>query len=386
MKTKLLIIGLISFSISIFCQNSFDPKVVVFSPRIIITEAGINKEIDFFDHYMISNRRNHYIEKKDSLIDALLKKDSIKANEKEHLKNIIEFAPHWSFNTNLVHRYVESMQSILNITFDNHLVIANSDKSILDSAALKEYTVKNGIDYIVNIDTIFISRDRKGILIRPVLSLYDKKLNQHIDFQSTSTQRFNSQYITIKKKHLLFTQKTTKYLFYGDIESYSDLFKYIQNNGDSTKRKEINDSQELEQNRLKILDGLFQTGKNIGSDFLQKKDSILSTPTSTIYTALSSKDKNKYIAFFVRKQEYKFQYMSGIQDAVSIIYCKKENQNWEYRYLVKWIMSFKEISQEEKVRNEFMKLIDMNFFKENSFELNDEFWEKEQFLKHYIKN
>lgn len=386
MRIKLLITGLIVCSISIFCQESYDPKVVILSPRIIIKEPDISKDISFFDDYMISYQKKLYIEKKDSLIDSFWENDTLKANKKVHLKNIIEFAPYWNFNTHIVQRYVNSLQSILSTTFANNLVIAESEKSISGRNLIKEYAEKNSIDYVVSIDTLFVSKDRKGLYVKPILSMYDKKANQHIDLHSNLKRQFNIQYVTIKKKHLIYTKKTTKYLFYDDIESYSKLVNYIQDNGDFTKRKEINDSKELEQKRLNKLDSLFKVSKKFDIDFLQNKDSILKTPTSAITTIISSKNKDRAIAYFARKEELNYKELSGIHDVISIIYCNKQNQKIEHKYLIFRSMSFKEISMEEKVKEEFMKLVDMNFFKENSCELNDEFWEKELFKKHYIKN
>lgn len=374
MKTILFTLGLLCISMTNLCQNSFDPKVVVLSPRVIISESGLDKNVDFFEQYLISYEKNFYVEKRDSLIGVLLKNDTIKTNEREHLKNIIEFAPYWNFNTEIVHKYVQSMQSVLSLTFDNHLVIADSCKSISESSVLKEYAEKKAIDYIVNIDTIFLSKCKNGIMIKPALSVYYKKEDQYLDLHTNFNQRPNVFYVKVKKKK--------KYIFYDDMTPFSNLMNFIRVNGDSTKRIEIASSKELETKRSNILDSLFQTGKRYSSEFLQKKDTILQTPTSSICTVLRSKDGDKIIAYFVGKQEYKFEHMSGVQDAVSIIFCKKVNQNWEYQY-VSIIMSFKEITQEEKVLIEFMKLIKLNFFKENSYELNDKFWDEELFLRNY---
>lgn len=385
MKKILLLAGFIACSISIFCQETFDPKVVVFSPRIVITETGISKDISFFDHYMISPQKNHLINKKDSLIDVVLKNDTLKTNEKAHLKNIIEYAPYWDFNTNMVNKYVNSLQSILNITYKNDLVIAASEKSISDVDIKRAYAEKNSFDYIISIDTLFISKARKGLYIKPILSLYDKKGKQNIDLHSTYKDRFNVEYITIKKKQLFHTKKTTKYLFYDDIESFSTLVNYIKYNGDSLKRNETNNLKDLEEKRINKLDSLFETGKKFDKDLLQNKDSILGLPTSAIITIISSRNKDKALAYFIRKEKIHYKEFSDSLDVVSVIYCNRQKQQTEYKYLIK-SGSFQEISIEEKVKTEFNNLIEMNFFKENSSELNDEFWDKELFLNLFIKS
>ena len=373
MRTLIIIFSFFLVSVSAIGQNNFDPKVIVLLPRTVEIENGLEKEIEFYEKYGISYQKNYLIEKRDSLLSAVRKNDSISLNQKEHQKNQIDFASELNFINNIVWNYTESFQNILNLDFKSPLVIVDTKKSFSDLLLMQEYSLTNNADYIVNIDSLIITKHKKDILVKPIFTIYYQKENRIIEIDPFGYDQYNKSYLTVNKK--------TLNIYFDDIDERTEILRIIEKNGDSTRREELKQQKILEEKRINILDSLFQFGKANDKLIGFNRDTILNTPLSGLYTTIHSTSKNRCLAFFGIKKKWDYEGFGGVNDEIIVIYCKKVEDYWRAEYQQHGVIKINKLTQEENVKAAFMNLIEMDFFKENSIELNNEFWSKELFKK-----
>lgn len=377
MRKIFLIFNLVLLTVSLIAQNDFDPKVIVLLPKTIEIGKGLEKKIEFYEKYGVSFQKKFIGENRDSLLNVVIKNDSIPFNQKEHLKNQIDFAQELNFTNNIVWNYTESFQTILDLDFENSLVLVDTIKSLSDLELMKDFSQANKADYLINIDSLIVSKYKRDILVKPIFTVYYYKENRTIKIDPFGYDQYNKSYITVGKK--------TLNIYFDDIYARTDILRFIKENGDSTKREELKNQKELAQKRINILDSLFQNGKTIEILRAIDKDTILNTPISNLYTTINSVNKDRCIVFFATKKEWEYEGFGGVNDEISIIYCKKENSKWESEYQQSGVIKINKLTQEENIKESFMRLIDMGFFKENSVELSNEFWSKELFKQSDIK-
>lgn len=372
MRGIILLFTCVFVSITVIAQKTFDPKVIVLLPRTVEIENGLEDRISFYEKYGVSLNKNFLLEKRDSLLSSIMGNDSIPLNHKEHLKNQLDFANELNFINNITLGYAKSFHAFLDLDFENSLVIADSKKSFRDLELMQEYLLKNNGDYLVNIDSLFIRKHKNDLLVKPIFSIFYLKENNISNIKSFGQQQqYNKSYITVDNK--------TLNVFYDDLDAQSKIVRFIKGNGDSIKRDSLHRRKRIKEKRSYILDSLFQEGKAIEKLLGFNEDKILDTPYSSLYTTIYSDNKKQCLAFFVIKKKWNYDGFGGVNDAISVIYCKKEESNWEAEYQQYCVIKLKKLTQEENVKASFMNLIDMDFFKENSIELNNEFWSKELF-------
>jgi len=377
MRVIIIILSFLFLSTPLIGQNNFDPKVVVLLPRVVEIEKGLEKKIEFYEEYGVDYQKEYLIEKKDSLLQVVLRNDSIPNSYKEHFINQIDFAPKLNFVNSLVWNYTESFQGILSLDFEKPLVIAGANSSFSDIELMNEFSQKNNADYLINIDSLIVSKYKRDILVKPVFTIYYQNENRVIRIDPYEYDQFNKAYITVDKK--------TLNIFFDDLDARSKILRIIKENGDSNKREELKTQKIIEEKRINILDSLFNKGKSIDELEGFNKDSILNTPISSLYTIIYSTNKDKCLAFFVIKKKWDYEGFGGVNDEINVIYCKKEGTSWVAEYQQLGSIKINELSQEENVKESFLKLIDMEFFEENSTKLNNDFWNNELFKESRIK-
>ena len=242
---------------------------------------------------------------------------------------------------------------------------------------MQKYSLTNNADYLVNIDSLIITNYKNDILVKPIFKIYYQKENCIIKIDPFGYKKYNKSYLKVGEK--------TLNIYFDDIYARTDLLKIIEKNGDSTKREELKNQKILEQKRINILDSLFQYGKKNKILMNFNKDTILNTPISSLYTTINSTNKDRCLAFFVVKKKWVYEDIGGENDEINIIFCKKVDSKWEFEYKQYGVIKINKLTQEENVKESFMHLIDMKFFKDNSSELNDEFWSKELFKQSDVK-
>ena len=368
---RILIFCFILFSASVIAQRNFDPKVIVLLPKFVEIEEGLEKKIQFYEKYGVTNQKNYLIEKSDSLFSVIVENDSIPPNYKEHYKNQIDFAGELNFVNNIVWNYAESFHAFLNLDFENSLVVVHKQESYTDFDSMQVFAKANNADYLINIDSLVVTKYKRDILVTPVFTIYYSYENRAIKIDPWKYDQFNKSYLTVDKKTLK--------LFFDDIDARTKILRIIKENGNLSKREELKIQKNIQKKRKQILDSLFQTGKSIKKLEGFSIDSILNTSISNLYTTIYSAEKDKYLAFFVFKKKWNYEGYSGDNDEINVIYCKKEGENWVAEYQLYGSIRINELSQEENVKEVFLKLINMEFFKENSIEMNDSFWDGELF-------
>ncbi|MGQ1908808.1 hypothetical protein ACT3CE_03365 [Marinifilum sp. RC60d5] len=371
MRQRIVIFCFLLFSFSVSGQSKFDPKVIVLLPQSVVIEKGLEEKIDFYEKYGVAYQKNYLIEKRDSLISVIMENDSISPNYKEHYKNQIDFANELNFVNNILWSYTGSFHTILDLDFDNSLVVVGKQKSLTDFELMQEYSKNNDADYLINVDSLIVTKYKRDILVRPVFTIYYSYENKTIKIDPWKYDQLNKSYLTVGKK--------TLNIYFDDIDARTKILNIIKGNGNARKREELKIQKNIEKQRKQILDSLFQNGKSVKKLEGFDKDSILNTSISNLYTTIYSADKDKYLSFFVFKKKWNYDGFGGVNDAISVIYCKKEESNWEAEYQQYCVIKLKKLTQEEHIKTSFMNLIDMDFFKENSIELNKEFWSKELF-------
>lgn len=377
MRERIIIFCLLLFSVSVIAQSNFDPKVIVLLPKTVEIENGLEKRIEFYEKYGVTFQKNYLSEKRDSLLSVIMENDSIPQNYKEHYKSRIDFANELNFANNIVWNYTESFHTMLDHDFDSSLVVVEKQESYTDIDLMQDYAKANNADYLINIDSLIVAKYKRDILVTPVFTIYYSYENRTIKIDPWMYNKFNKSYIMVDKK--------TLNIYFDDIDARSKILTIIKENGNSSKREELRIQKNIYEKRKNILDSLFQTGKSINRLEGFNKDSILNTPISDLYTIVNSTKKDRYLAFFVFRKNWDYKGFRGVNDEITVIYCKKEETNWVAEYQQLGVTKINELTHEENVKESFLKLIEMGFFKKNSIELNDAFWDNELFKESRIK-
>ncbi len=371
MRNITVLLGLIFLTTHIFGQSNFDPRIIILLPKSVEIEKGLGKQIRFYEKYGILYNKNYIIEKKDSLLNEIINSDSIPISHKEHLKNQIEFAEYLNFENSFAWKYSESFQRFLGYELENVLVTIDTSISLGKHETMMEFSQKKNADYLINIDSLIISKYNKDILVKPIFTIYYQKENRIIEIDPFEYEQYNKSSIKVDNKTLK--------IYSDDIDAFTKILRIIEKNGDSANREKLYKQKTLESKRIHVLDSLFIVGKTCDPFVNFDKDTILSTPLSNIYTTVCSKNNERCLVFFVVKYHLKIGDIEGVHDKIDIIYCKSEGVNWEAEYQVEGTIKISSLTQEELMRRTFRSLIDMGFFIENSIETNDEFWIKELF-------
>ena len=222
MKQLLTLIFVFFFFIYGHSQNQFDPKIILLLPQKINTEKGIDRKIESYERNDLNYQRSYHIEKKDSLIESYESNDSIPYNFKVHIVNQIESAKYLTFENKIIFDYASTLQSVLAVELKNVIVLIDTIESFTDNKNLmKAYAEHSKADYIVNTPYLEIKKHKRGILIKPELTVYYKLENEIYDISPFDSDIFNKSYIEIDAlvKVMNFIERN------GDKESREKLYK-----------------------------------------------------------------------------------------------------------------------------------------------------------------
>lgn len=369
MRERILILCFLLFSVSVIAQSNFDPKVIVLLPKSVEIEKGLEKKIKFYEKYGVAFQKNYLLEKRDSLLSVIMENDSIPPNYKEHFKNQIDFASELNFVNNIVWNYTESFHTMLDLDFESSLVVVEKQKSFRDFDLMHEYAKANSADYLINIDSLIVSKYKRDILIKPVFTVYYQNENRLISIDPLDYDQFNRSYIKVDKKKLN--------IYFDDIDARTKILRIIKDNGNSQKR-------DLTSRKTEILDSLYIAGQenNWLKQIIQKSD----IKSEFYSTGIMNSDSSKIIVFFITEGKMPIGENSELRHKVSILYGKKDNSNeWSFEYLQSGMYIKKELSREQEIKSRFMKLENIFFFEEEKDLLNEKFWTEELFVKYRVR-
>ncbi len=357
-----------------FTQSKFDPRIIVLSPSKVIKGKRTSKQVSFYEKYNVAVMKNYLLENKDSLLLVISNDDSIPLNHKEHLLNQINFASHLNFENKISQSIASSFQTFLHDKFDIPLVTVDRHISSISKESLKKYANNRGADYIISIDSLTVEKFRKDIIVTPMYSVYYQLEDTLVSIKLFDENSFNK--TTLKSDNKSLT------VFFRDVETRTEIVKLITNYGDLKSRENIYEQKLLKIERLKVLDSLFVECKDNKLPNTIIEDSILKTKALALHTVMYSKDHNKLLAFFITEEAWEFQGRRDTNDMVTVIYGKKVNDSWEFEYVLYGTIKLDNRNKDLHVKESFIGLASMQFFKEGKLELNKEFWERELFKEY----
>lgn len=352
------------------CQDSFDPKVIVLLPVNIHIDKGINDKIDFYYKYAIKLDKEYLIDKKDSLLLLIAENDSLPENYKRHYENKIKFASNLDFTNHLVQHYASSFHEVLTSELKNALVLIDTCSSFIELNAMKTYAELHNADYIVNITNLDIEKYKRDILVTPKFTVYSRIENIVHDINPWDLDQYNKSSISLGNKNLI--------VYRDDIYATTDVQRLIKENGDVFKRQ-------LKHNRNEILENLFYTGIKSKSMTDELKKFNMELNSDTYYTSVSNKDSSQLISFYISEGQLPMGNDKSTRYIVRIVYSEKNSEVWKHEFLHNGIYIFMELSEEDQVKETFMKLKNMFFFEKDSVNINPEFWNEKLFIKYKIR-
>jgi hypothetical protein len=373
-------------SISIFGQKKLEPTIIILSPNETKYDKYFEKEINQYNSAISLNQNATEAE-------AYLKSDDFLSqpeNIQLIIKSEIEFAENLDFFKSassisaqfLAYRFFEKFPNLLIIPKDQ-----KSDGSLND---LKSKSENNKFQYVLNFSEI---------------ELYKK---EHIGYAKIKVQLFDgiSNSIILNESYI------------GDWNNpgfeFSCTNQSINCTINNALSKALNDivytiainsptlikEKQLSEERFNILSNQY-LNNDFDEQFLK---SILKDNNDKPFQVLLNNDKTKFVAFFIEQvssqgfkeltknkkdKNVKIISPNDIKDKefleeiprtyAYIIKAVKHNDEWYYEKSNVTYFQANSISEGEK--QYFNNLQQWNFFKENSTELNPDFWETQLFKK-----
>ncbi|WP_127846818.1 hypothetical protein [Psychroflexus aestuariivivens] len=379
-----LIILLTSFLT--FAQEKFEPTILILSPNETKYEKSFKKEIAEYNNSIEKNNNTSETESYLKSEDFLSQPENIR----EMIKSEIEFAKNIDFFKNassiseqfLAYRFFEK--------FPNLLIILKDKKSNGSLNNLKSISENNKFQYVLNFSRIELYKQNNVGYAKIKVELFDNISNSLV-LDKTYIGDWNNPGFefacTNESINCTINNALSKAL--------NDIIYTIAVNSPTLKKEK-----QLSQERFNILSNEYLR-KEFDKKFLE---TILSRNNDKPFQLLLNADKTKFVAFFteqVSSQNFKDLTKNRKDKNVKIISPKdiKDKEFLEeiprtYAYIIKavkyndeWyyeksnVTYFQANSINEGQEQFFNNLQQWNFFKENSTELNPDFWETNLFEK-----
>jgi hypothetical protein len=386
MKKQLFTLIILSVSILTFAQEKFEPTILILSPNETKYEKPFKKEVTEYNNSIVKNNNI-------SETESYLKSDDFLSqpeNIREMIKSEIEFAKNIDFFKNassiseqfLAYRFFEK--------FPNLLIILKDKKSDGSLTNLKSISENEKFQYVLNFSKIELYKKDNVGYAEIKIQLFDNTSNSIILDKSYIGDWSNPGFefaCTNESINCTINNALSKAL--------NDIIYTIAINSPTLKKEK-----QLSQERLNILSNKYLR-KDFDEQFLKI---ILSNSNDKPFQLLLNDDKTKFVAFFIEQvssQDFKDLTKNKKDKNVKIISPNdiKDKEFLEeiprtYAYIIKavkyndkWyyeksnVTYFQANSINEGEEQYFNNLQKWNFFKENSTELNPDFWETNLFEK-----
>ena len=385
-KTILILLFLIATVLS-FGQTKFEPTIVILSPNETSYEKSFEKELTEYNKTLINNNY------KNEEVQTYLSSSEFKSqpeNIQEMTKSEIEFSKKMNFFKQassiseqfLAYRFFEK--------FPNLLIKLKDQKSNGTLNDLRQISKKENVQYVINFSKIELYKQDMISYAKIKIQLYDNITNSIIldkfyigDWNNPGFEfSCSNQSINCTLNNAL-------------SKSLKDIIYTIAVNSPTLKREK-----QLQQERYNILVNNF-LNKDFNDHLLKK---VVSNYQNNAFQILSNQDSTKFVAFFIEQvssQNFKTLTDNKKDKNVKIISPNdiKDKEFLEeiprtYAYIIKavkyngkWyyeksnVTYFQANSIKEGEEQYFNNLQQWNFFKENSTELNPDFWETSLFEK-----
>lgn len=386
MKILFVILMAIASAITIYSQNSnkevdkFDPSILVLYPYQTQTGMRLITEI---------NQENKYLEqyKENSIKISHEEIESSKEREENiriMLEKKLEFVKKKDFYSILPESMEGYLQYFLFERFNNLLIYAINQKSSSDIDSLSKIANEHKIQYLINFPTVNIY-EKNGVVISEInIQLFDN-INKSIVLDKKYTGDFQNHgfEFTCQDSSIVCTFKNVI------SQSIRDIISIISTNSPTIVQEKL-----LNESRTNILYEEYYikdpSREVLSSLELSKEIEIDST---AYFQSIFNEDKNKFISFFaVESKGRTLEQLKGSKDKhVNIIsndISSMDKLPGIYAYTVvgvkfndKWYIEKGNITYFDSDDIEggkfdyFSNLIKWSFFKEESTEINEKFWE-----------
>ena len=388
MKKQQQLFTLITLLVSIltFGQEKLEPTILILSPNRTEYEKSFKKEINDYNNSLVKNQNNSETESYLNSDDFLSQPENIR----EMIKSEIEFAKNVDFFKNASSISEQFLAYRLFEKFPNLLIILKDQKSDSSLRDLKSQTENDKFQYVLNFSKIELyEKDNIGYA-KIKIQLFDGISNSIILDESYIGDWNNPGFefaCTNQSINCTINNALSKAL--------NDIVYTIAINSPKLKKEK-----QLSQERLNLLSNEY-LNQDFDEQFLK---TIINDNNDKPFQLLLNNDKTKFVAFFIEQvssQNFKDltenkkdknvkiispndikdkEYLEEIPRTYAyIIKAVKYNEKWYYEKSN--VTYFQANSIKEGEEQYFNNLQQWNFFKENSTELNTNFWETSLFEK-----
>jgi hypothetical protein len=386
-KTILILLFLIVTVLS-FGQAKFEPTIVILSPNETSYEKSFEKELTGYNNTLKNN--NNY---KDEEIQTYLSSSEFTSqpeNIQEMTKSEIEFLKKMNFfkqassisSQFLAYRFFEK--------FPNLLIKLKDQKSNGALNDLRQISKKENVQYVINFSKIELYKQDMVSYAKIKIQLYDSITNSIILDKSYIGDWNNPGF-----EFSCSNQSINCTLNNALSKSLKDIIYTIAINSPKLKREK-----QLQQERYNILVNNY-LNKDFNEHLLKK---VIPNYQNNAFQIVNNEDSTKFVAFFIEQvtsQNLKTLTDNKKDKNVKIIspndikdkeFLEEIPRTYAYiikavKYKGKWyyeksnVTYFQANTIKEGEEQYFNNLQQWNFFKENSTELNTDFWETSLFKK-----
>ncbi len=372
-------------------DKQYDPQILILTPYKVNYNKSLEKEVNLRNK-SLSIISNNY-KKSNRLLQNEIKMRQI--NIQKIILSEMKYSERLSFSkepsfisfSHLVNRFYES--------FPHLLILLSNNKSNGNLTELKRIAEKESMQFVLNFPNIELYK-KKGVSYSKIkVQLFDNSSKQVL-LDSTFEGNWNNPGFEFSCK-----DKSIECCINNALSKA--LFEVV--NKVASKSSTVLKSKELAQLRYDELINNYYSKPN-NRDFLK---TIIAQPDSNIvlnnqYQILLDKSNSKFVSFFIEevsKQDYKGLKQNNKDKNVTIIsnknikdedYLNSIPQIYAYivkgvKYNGKWYFTKSNVtyleaeSVEEGKKKYFYNLVKWGFFKENSNNLNPDFWETNLFKK-----
>jgi hypothetical protein len=390
MKIFFVIIIVIASSINIYAQNSinevdnFDPTILILYPYQTQTGMSLLTEINEETKYLEQNKETSIKESQEDIESSKERDENIRIM----LEKKLEFVKKKDFYSILPEAMEGYLQYFLFERFNNLLIYAVNQKSSSHIDSLSKIANEHKIQYLINFPTVNIY-EKNGVIFSEInIQLFDN-INKSIVLDKRYTGDFQNHgfEFTCQDSSIVCTFKNVI------SQSLRDIFSIISTNSPTIVQEKL-----LNESRTNILYEEYYTKQpsdEVLSIIISSKE--IEIDSTAYYQSIFNEDKNKFISFFaVESNERTLEQLKGSKDKhINIIsddFSSMDKLPGIYAYTVKgvkyndkWyiekgnITYFNSDDIEGGKFNYFCNLIKWSFFKDESTEINEEFWKVNTF-------
>lgn len=351
-------------------ESRFDPKIIIFTPDNVEISNDIQEKINVIETRIFHINNQKISENYDSLLRKIINNDSISKNFQSYYINQIEVSKNLDFKKYIAKNIASSLQIAISTDFPNVLVELKPNIISRELIFLDSLSRSQSADYLLFIDLLKVRKNKEDIIVIPSFKLYIHAERKIINISNSEVDRYNI--LTLE-----YGNKLTKILL-DDILSTSNIRNLIIEKGDYSTRV-------ISGKRNEYLLKQFEAGRNNNTVISLTTKILPDIDPISYYTSLSNLDNSQIISFYIGDTLLRTETQEKPMYSLNLIYYKKNNNKWEYKYLMHNAYSSKNITREERIKKMYFNVENIFFFTEGTSQLNDEFWKKELFIKYAVR-